>query len=257
LDKEVFVSKPLVSVEFKELYDGYYGDTRDSVKRSIAAKDAFDHIRLVSHGSLGRTVDVGAGDGALLALISQSTLASELHGLEISASGIDKIQQRSLQLLKSVRQFDGYSMPYPDQAFDTALCTHVLEHVEHERLFLRELARISKSIILEVPLEHGFQVAKSIRVSGPFGHINFYTPETFLALLRSVGLNAVSYRVLTSSLEYEQFLYGRVKGAIRNNLRRWALRLAPRLATQFLTYILIARCEPSAPPTAGPPGHGA
>jgi ubiquinone/menaquinone biosynthesis C-methylase UbiE len=241
------MSKPLVSTEFQELYDGYYGGTRDTIKRSIAAKDAFDHIRLVSNGALGRTVDVGAGDGALLALISQSTLASELHGLEISASGIDKIQERSLQLLKSVRQFDGYSMPYPDQSFDTALCTHVLEHVEHERLFLRELARISKSVILEVPLEHGFQVAKSIRISGPFGHINFYTPETFLALLRSVGLKPVAYRVLTSSLEYEQFLYGRVKGAIRNTLRRWALSVTPKLSTQFMTYILTVRCEPTAP----------
>jgi SAM-dependent methyltransferase len=245
--KEAIVSKPLVSAEFKDLYDGYYGGSRDTIKRSIAAKDAFDHIRLVSGGCLGRTVDVGAGDGALLALLSQSTLASELHGLEISASGIDKIQERSLQLLKSVRQFDGYSMPYPDQSFDTALCTHVLEHVEHERLFLRELARISKVIILEVPLEHGFRIAKSIRVSGPYGHINFYTPETFLALLRSVGLHPVKHRVLTSSLQYEQFLYGRLKGAIRNKLRRWALKIAPGIATQLLTYILIVRCEPAAP----------
>jgi ubiquinone/menaquinone biosynthesis C-methylase UbiE len=240
------VSKPAVSIEFQELYEDYYDGTRDSMKRMIAAKDTLEHIKLVSNGSLGRTVDVGAGDGALLALLSRSTLASELHGLEISASGIDKIQERSLPLLKSIRQFDGYAIPYPDQSFDTALCIHVLEHVEHERLFLRELARISKSIILEVPLEHGIQVAKSIRVSGPFGHINFYTPETLLALLRSAGLEPISHRVLTSSREYEQFLYGRLNGALRNGLRRMALNLSPKLSTELMTYLFTVRCEPIA-----------
>ena len=237
------MSRPLVSTPFQELYLGYYDGTRDTLKRAISARDTFDHIRLVSEGTLGRTVDVGAGDGALLALLSHSTLAPELHGLEISASGIDKIQDRSLPLLKSVRQFDGYSMPYPDRSFDTALCMHVVEHVEHERLFLRELSRISKSIILEVPLEHGFKVARSIRLSGPFGHINFYTPDTFLALLRSAGLRPVSHRVLSSSRAYEQFLYGRVKGIVRNTVRRLALALFPRLAPQLLTYVLIVRCE--------------
>ena len=231
-------------MQFQELYEDYYDGTRDSMKRMIAAKDTLEHIKLVSNGSLGRTVDVGAGDGALLALLSHSTLASELHGLEISASGIEKIQERSLPLLKSVRQFDGYALPYPDQSFDTALCIHVLEHVEHERLFLRELGRISKSVILEVPLEHGLQVAKSIRVGGPFGHINFYTPETALALLRSAGLEPISHRVLTSSREYEQFLYGRLSGALRNTLRRTALKLSPKLATELMTYLLTVRCEP-------------
>jgi SAM-dependent methyltransferase len=239
------MSKPAVSTEFQELYEDYYDGTRTSIKRMIAANDAFGHIKLVSNGSLGRTVDVGAGDGALLSLLSRSTLASELHGLEISASGIEKIQERSLPLLKSVRQFDGYSIPYPDHSFDTALCIHVLEHVEHERLFLRELARISKSVILEVPLEHGLQVAKSIRVSGPFGHINFYTPETILALLRSAGLNPVSYKVLTSSRAYEQFLYGRLGGSVRNLIRRSALRLSPKLATELMTYLFVVRCETS------------
>jgi len=40
--------------------------------------------------------------------------------------------------------FDIMAIPFPDQSFDIALCNHVLEHVEDDRIAMGELLRVLK-----------------------------------------------------------------------------------------------------------------
>ena len=102
-------------------------------------------------GRLGRVVDVGAGQGSFVELLWQSGLADQITALEISLTGIEAISSRALQGVEVVK-FDGYSVPVEDKRFDLAFSMHVLEHVEHERAFLKEIKRIAKRAIIEVPL---------------------------------------------------------------------------------------------------------
>jgi ubiquinone/menaquinone biosynthesis C-methylase UbiE len=227
-----------VAPNLVELYQSYYETNRDESNRTLSAKDTVEHIR--SHGdqSLGRLLDVGAGNGSTLAAIEKAGLASELYALEISPTGAARIEGRGLRTLRDVRQFDGYSIPYPDKAFDTAICIHVIEHVEHERLFLRELARVANTVFVEVPLEGGLRG----RVVDTYGHINFYTPMIFLNLLKTAGLRPVSHRVVTSSKEYEQLCYGKIRGAVKNAIRRTVLKLLPEAAPHLMTYLINVKC---------------
>lgn len=50
--------------------------------------------------------------------------------------------------------FNGKEIPFPDNTFDTIICTEVLEHVENPEHILKELHRVQKSggkIIVSVP----------------------------------------------------------------------------------------------------------
>jgi len=183
-------------------------------------------------------LDVGAGNGSVLLEVDQAGIASELYAIEISVSGMDRISGLGLSTLKEVHQFDGYQIPYPDRFFDTAICIHVLEHVEHERLLLRELGRVAKTVFVEVPIEGGFRGQVDLR----FGHINYYTPMTFLNLLNTSGLTTVRHGIFTSSIAYEQYCSGRVRGWMKNFVRRGALHAFPRIAPELMTYLLAARC---------------
>jgi hypothetical protein len=176
-----------IASDLSSMYDGYYGAERLEKKRWLAAQDSADHLYSMLGGNLGSLVDVGAGDGSLLETIGCRGWATKLSGLEISATGIEAIEGREINGLSEVKQFDGYTMPYEDGEFDTALCVHVLEHVEHERLFLRELGRIGKRVFIEVPLEGGFRG----RVNREYGHINYYSPEFFLNLLETSDLRVM------------------------------------------------------------------
>jgi ubiquinone/menaquinone biosynthesis C-methylase UbiE len=187
------------SLKLRSFYEDYYND-EVSRKRVIAAKQTVDHISsLCSNASLGQVLDVGAGDGAVLAEIEMRGMASELHAVEISSSGIERIRMRDLKRLKSVQEFDGYKLPFADNTFDAALAVHVLEHVEHERMFLRELSRVARRCYIEVPLEHTLRVQRSIQTSTPYGHLNFYTLETFKNLLSTVELTLLSAAIFPNS----------------------------------------------------------
>ena len=238
---------PLLNEEYQQLYSDYYRPNSSlEHKRNLSADSAVEHIKSVTQGRKWKSLlDVGAGNGSVLAKIDSLRLADELYAVEISESGVNSIRDLGLSGLKEARVFDGYTIPYPDKFFELAICLHVLEHVEHERIFLRELARVAKEIVFEVPLEGGLTLSKSIKQTARFGHLNHYTVPGFLYLLRTVGIEPVEHMVTTSSAAYERHLYGGLKGTIKSAVRRGALKIAPNIAPWVLSYLLTVRCVPS------------
>ena len=86
-------------------------------------------------------------------------------------------------------------------------------------------------------------LAKSIRLSGPFGHINFYTDGSLHNLLSTSGLRVNALMVFHNDLEYEVHLAGPLKGKIKHIIRSGALRLAKPLAMRRFTYLAGALCS--------------
>jgi ubiquinone/menaquinone biosynthesis C-methylase UbiE len=231
------------SPELKEFYEDYYDDAV-SRKREVTARQTVDHIVSLTKGSpLGSILDIGAGDGAVLSEIDRRGLAAEMHAVEISRSGIERINKRNLRTLKSTQGFDGYKLPFPDNTFDTALLIHVLEHVEHERLLLKEISRVARRCYIEVPLEHTTRLRRSMALSKPFGHINYYTLKTFENILETSGLDPTTLATFAPSKEYETFLAGQTMGNIKHMVRSTTLGIAPSLATRMFVYLGAALCE--------------
>ena len=85
------------------------------------------------------------------------------------------------------RVFDGHHLPYPDDYFDLAYCSHVIEHVEFPRQIIRELKRVSKYQFYEIPIDFSFYVDKKVDHFLSYGHINIFTPALFRFLLHSEG----------------------------------------------------------------------
>ena len=235
-----------VNNDLKQLYEGYYEAAPPSLvhKRGLSAISTLQHLNEVSGGKRwGRLIDVGAGDGAVLTKLAETKTADEFYAVEISESGVDAIRAAAPASLKEVKVFDGYKIDYPDKFFDAAICIHVIEHVEHERILLRELARVAKEIIIEVPLEGGLRIAGSIVAGRLYGHINLYTLPGFLYLLETSGLKVEQYAVTTSSADYERHLYGAFKGTVKSAIRRTAVRLFPSIAPWFFACLLTVRCR--------------
>jgi ubiquinone/menaquinone biosynthesis C-methylase UbiE len=231
-----------VSGDLASYYASYYSDLGPTErKRELAARDSVAHIRSLMSESLGCVVDVGAGNGAVIGELARQDMYKEISALEISASGLEAIHQRDFPGMTEIKQFDGYSIPFGDREFDTAICVHVLEHVEHERLFLREIGRIANKVFIEIPLEGGARGT----VNRTFGHINYYSPKLFLNLLETSGLKPISWEVTMSSRALEVHTYGRFKGTLRAIMRRVLLRLlGQNLAPELVTYLMAVVCEP-------------
>jgi len=225
------------SAAIEQLYKNYYDDEVGR-KRTVTARQTVGHIAsIVRESPVERLLDIGAGDGAVLEELQRRAFARSLHAYEISESGLQAIFARRLPHLIRARHFDGYSIEAHYQEFDLGITAHVLEHVEHERAFLREAARVSKLLYVEVPLELTVSIKRAIGYGSSYGHINFYNPETFRNLLVTSGLEIVDFAIFPNSLDYERFEAGTVAGSIKYMVRSGFLRFAPAIAPRFMTYL--------------------
>jgi len=233
-----------ISDKLNDVYSDYYHSEKVLKKRVISARQTVAHIMdIVPKPHFRSILDIGAGEGSVLQSLDESGLADELYAVEISQSGCDSIKGRNLKTLKSVVMFDGYSIPAADKTYELGLAAHVLEHVEYERPFLQEIARVCDYVYVEVPLELTLNIERSIRMASPYGHLNFYTPATLKNMLTTAGLDVLDLRVYANSLEYETFVSGKIKGRINNIIRTTALKLAPKHAPFMMTYIGGALCR--------------
>jgi 2-polyprenyl-3-methyl-5-hydroxy-6-metoxy-1,4-benzoquinol methylase len=86
----------------------------------------------------GRALDVGCGVGQVVARLQSA--GYEAHGLDVSEPNIE----RAKKISSRCQLYDGKSLPFADQYFDSVGALNVLEHVDAPEDFLRELVRVAK-----------------------------------------------------------------------------------------------------------------
>lgn len=201
------MEEKIISGNIKSAYDSFYQE-HDEAWRMLGAKYKAAHIIEICKGySFDKVLEVGAGDGSILKYLSGQDFAKQYHAVEISASGVEYIKSRQIKNLQSVQVFDGYHLPFEDNSFDLIILSHVLEHVEHERMLLRELKRVAKMVVIEVPRDYKPDVDNRIKHFMAYGHINVYTPTSLRYLLRTEGFEIV--RDLTSMIAPEVTKFNR------------------------------------------------
>ena len=176
-----------IANELKEKYDSQYSDNTEEWRRIGAIGKAQNIIDLTKGSEINNLIDVGAGDGNILSFLSEKNFCSDLTAVEISDSAIQQIKKKKIPGLIEIKPFDGYNLPFSDKQFDLAICSHVIEHVEHPRKLLSEIKRISKMQVFEVPIDFSFHVDKKFKFFTSYGHINIFTPALFNFLLYTEG----------------------------------------------------------------------
>lgn len=172
-----------------EAYSQQYTDAM-TAWRELNGKGKAENIIEVCKGhTFQKVLEVGAGEGSILFWLEKLNFSPNLYAVEISESAIRQIEKRNLSTLREVKIFDGYQIPYEDDAFDLIVCSHVIEHVEFPRLLLREIKRVSKYQVFEIPIDFSLTIDKKIDHFLSYGHINIYYPALFRFLLISEGFD--------------------------------------------------------------------
>ena len=219
-----------VSENLKELYSDFYDESITEWRALNGKYKAQNIIDISKNIQFDSVLEVGCGEGAVLSQLSNHNYASNYYGLEISESGVEMTKSKNIKGLKSVDLFDGYKIPYDDNFFDLAICSHVMEHVEHERVLLKEILRVSKYQVFEVPIDFSFYVDKKANHFLSYGHINIYTPALFRFLLTTEKFNIISDKccmynndILKMTYKNRKIAYYKVK------LKRIIINLFPYL----------------------------
>lgn len=117
-------------------------------------------LKFVLSHCIGETyLDVGCGRGYLAKQLVSSGGAS-VFGLDIEPPG-------------NYSKADGYTfvqgfiddIPFPDESFDTVICTHVLEHVKDLKKATEELFRVTKKrLIIVLPRQREYRYVADLHI---------------------------------------------------------------------------------------------
>ena len=102
--------------------------------------------RLVPFGS--RVLDLGCGDGAMLAYL-QRTRGCSGYGIEIDGANLLACVQRGVNVIQ-LNLDEGLAL-FGDQSFDVVLQIDTLQHLRNAQVMLRETVRVGRIGIVAFP----------------------------------------------------------------------------------------------------------
>ncbi len=237
------MSRLTLGDEARSLYDGAY-EGPSEWRRLCAVDKAANVVSLCAGLPHATVLEIGAGDGSVLARLAELGFGKALHALEVSEKALEAIRQQRIPGLIECRLFDGYALPHEAAAFDLVILSHVLEHVEYPRRLLYEASRVGRYVFVEVPLEDTLRLGRDY-VPDTVGHINVYSPLTIRWLIQTCGL-AVSRQIVTNPSRATARYLGGSHGVARWLVKSAALRLWPGAATRLFTFhsaLLCTRAE--------------
>ncbi len=153
-----------------------------------------------------RVLDVGCGDGELLAYLEQDKQVDG-RGMEISQRGVNECVARGLSAIQGDADKD--LVFYPDKGFDYVILSQTLQATRNPREVLEHLLRIGERAIVSFPNFGYWRVRLSLLLRGrmpvtrdlPYSwydtpNIHFCTIRDFVALCEEVGATVESAMAL-------------------------------------------------------------
>jgi SAM-dependent methyltransferase len=198
-------------------------------------------------------VEIGCGDGALLAALSARGVGEVLDGFELSETAAALARQKDLERVGRVESYDGEHVPATDGAYDLAVLSHVAEHVRDPASLLREARRVARHVVVEVPLEANRSAARPTKRAEAvrIGHVQAFDRATVRELCVSAGLEVLAELTDPLPFAHHAFFAGtparRARAGFKTAVRRAAFRVAP-LGSERLFTVHYACLAESAPP---------
>lgn len=186
--------------DLQAFYDRAYSSEEDRGQlyarwRALSATGKADHvIALCTRAGIApaSTLEVGCGDGALLAELHARGFGGRLRGVEITQAAVDIAARRAE--IDSVELYDGEHLQAASRQYDLGLASHVLEHVPRPAALLREIGRACRAVVVEVPLEDNLAARRSAKRThaSEIGHLHRLSRPAMATIVSEAGLRVAA-----------------------------------------------------------------
>ena len=145
-----------------------------------------------------RVLDIGCGDGALMAALRDEKQA-DARGMELDPANVAECVARGLSVIQGDANID--LAGYPEGAFDYAILSQTLQTTMRPDLVMQQLLRVGRKAFVSFPNFAHWQVRLSLLWGGrmpvtrllPIAwyetpNINHVTVDDFRALVRDQGI---------------------------------------------------------------------
>jgi 2-polyprenyl-3-methyl-5-hydroxy-6-metoxy-1,4-benzoquinol methylase len=166
-------------------------ESSNPVQRKLI--DAFHDqvVAFVRRAEPTRILEVGCGEGYVLATLQRAGIDAELIGVDLSALAIEGARRRVAPPVElHIGDARTIEASFSGRRPDLVMMLEVLEHLEQPRSMLDDLAALTRGyVLLSVPREPLFRGMNLLRLKNVrrFGndpeHINHWTARAFVELV--------------------------------------------------------------------------
>ena len=198
-------------------YESYQEKIIKTAKISLIEK-FFERI-----GKQSSIAEVGCGSGRVIAYFQSKNSIPEAMGFDISYRAIEFARKHHPGISFQVLDIDSNSIPLDKNAVDVMLLCDIVEHVNDYVHLLDECIRVSRHVIIKVPLEKTFMefgqyvlgMPSVHNSTHPHGHIHLFSRRSILKQLDDVKKR---YPVEVEVLHAKQVM--RTKYSLVNEISR-------------------------------------
>ncbi|MBU1867894.1 class I SAM-dependent methyltransferase [Patescibacteria group bacterium] len=178
-------------------------------------------------------LEVGCGDGIILAELSKYLPAKNLYGIDTSIKGIELACQHLPEINLSVG--DTCSLAFQDSKFDFVIAADVIEHLEHLEKMLAEVRRVLKDkgkLIISTPnrISLGkrlYKLRRGEERKSDSLHIKEFSYTELKDILERFGFTVKSAKSLDIDAFSKNFI---LKNRLLSNLRLLLGQLFPKMS---------------------------
>lgn len=157
-------------------------------------------------------LEIGFGEGYGSNMISGFT--KSVIGLDVNEDAVNFANEKYGTSNCSFQKYDGGKLPFEDQSFDTVVSYQVIEHIDDDLSYLKQIHRVLKNggtFYLTTP-NRLHRLEPGQEPWNPF-HVREYSPEQLQELLGSV-FPQVTVKGVNAEKEVRQIEIDRVKRGI-------------------------------------------
>lgn len=169
-------------------------------------------------------LEIGAGTGAVIGALRAAGVGTEHYAVDFSDEALAVLRATDPGVHTAVADVTEQPDPFGAGPYDLAFASHVVEHLEEPEVFLRALLDVPLGhFVAEVPLEDLFfgRVKERLlhgRATHPAGHVQFFTRETFTALLARSGWRVLDVETYTPHIDAETFAFAHGRGGLKERV---------------------------------------
>jgi ubiquinone/menaquinone biosynthesis C-methylase UbiE len=177
---------------------------------SVFLAETVSSLKAEVNGDI-KLLDFGCGNMAISQYLAETSVVASMLGVDTYPR--PPLEEQKFRLYEQIQ--DAKHLPFSDNSFDVAICVDVLHHVglDESAGVLRELARVSKLIVVKDHFEFGYISRQLLRLADWYGNYaygvnvpdRYYDQGLWRETLQAAGLTEIS---LKTPLRIHSGLFG-------------------------------------------------